>query len=88
MGDSGSGNLTFTQSSPQVGIRYDMMFNDTDPSKAEMIYTVATDGKTTTVSWNIDGELMTPVIGGYFSMLMDKIVGQMFDDWLQRLKKP
>lgn len=87
VGDSGSGNLTFTQSSPQVGIRYDMMFNDTDPSKAEMIYTVATDGKTTTVSWNMDGELMTPVIGGYFAMLMDKMVGPMFDDGLQRLKK-
>lgn len=86
VGDSGSGNLTFTHSSPQLGIRYDMMFNGTDPSKAEMVYQISSDGKATTVSWNMDGELMTPVIGGYFAVLMDKLVGPMFDDGLQRLK--
>lgn len=87
VGDSGSGSLTFTHSSPQMGIRYDMMFNGTDPSTAEVVYTVSNDGKSTTVNWNMDGELVMPVIGGYFAMLMDSMVGPMFDDGLQRLKK-
>lgn len=85
-GDSGDGELTFTYSSPQLGIRYDMMFDGADPSKAEMIYKPSADGESTLVTWTINGELTAPVIGGYFALIINGMIEPMFEDGLQRLK--
>ena len=84
-GESGSGELTFTHSSPEKGISYDMIFDGEFPASSDMVYQV--DGPTTTVIWKMNGENTWPVVGGYMSLMMDSMVGPMFDDGLSNLKK-
>lgn len=35
----------------------------------------------------MEGEITTPVIGGYFVMMMDAMVAPMYDDGLANIKK-
>lgn len=84
-GDSGSGELTFTKSDPDSGIAYDMIFDDLYESKAEVTYHAESDGSTH-VEWVMTGDTGTPVIGGYFALMMDSMVGPMFENGLKKLK--
>lgn len=82
--ESGKGTLEFTMADPDKGIAYDLEFEGFDPSTSEMTYEVV-DGKTV-VTWTMDGEINTPVIGGYFVMMMDSMVGPMYENGLRNLK--
>lgn len=82
--EGGNGTLEFTMADPDKGIAYDLAFDGYDPSTSEMTYEVV-DGKTV-VTWTMDGEISTPVIGGYFVMLMDTMVGPMYENGLSNLK--
>jgi len=82
--DGGNGSLTFTKSDPESGIAYALAFDGFDPSTSTMTYEVV-DGKTV-LTWTMDGSITTPVIGGYFVMMMDAMVGPMYEDGLDRLK--
>lgn len=84
-GDSGDGSLTFTMADPDKGIAYDLNFEGFDPSSSEMTYEVV-DGKTV-LTWSMEGEITTPVIGGYFVMMMDAMVAPMYDDGLANIRK-
>lgn len=86
-GESGSGQLTYTQSSPKTGIVYTMTF-DGDPTvyTAGMRYEPVSDG-TTKVIWFMEGEMKPIIIGNYFAQMMDMFVGSSFQNGLNKLKK-
>lgn len=77
-GKSGDGSLLFTMSSPEKGIKYDLFF-DKGAYKCEgaMLYDPIADSETK-VTWNMKGDMNTPVIGGYFAIMMDSMAGKMF----------
>jgi hypothetical protein len=83
-GKDGNGSLTFTASDDKTGIEYDMMFDKT-PAKGGLRY--HGKGDTTTVTWWLKGDLDMPVVGGYFALLMPRMVGSAFRTGLERLKR-
>lgn len=90
-GDSGEGKLEFTESSPNKGIVYDLYFDGgNQKSVSSMLYSKdkndTSDTNSTRVTWNMSGSMDVPVLGGYFSMMMDGMIGKMFDRGLLRLK--
>jgi len=88
-GDSGNGELTFTQVDPQVGVEYDLTFIEGDnklPSSGYVHYRPLADK--TEVTWGMKGDLKDGPLGirGYFASTMDLFVGGMFERGLERLK--
>jgi len=84
-GDSGEGKLEVTESDPDKGIVYDLYFDGGEQkSVSSMLY--SKEGNNTLVTWSMTGSMDIPVLGGYFSMMMDGMIGKMFDRGLSRLK--
>lgn len=85
-GASGSGQLTFTDSSLANGVVYDMTFEG-DPTvyKAGVSYQSSETG--VLVTWYMTGEMKPIIIGNYFSLMMDMFVGDSFKQGLELLKK-
>jgi hypothetical protein len=84
-GDSGGGELTFTRSDPNWGIGYDMSFDDGKyRSQGTMEYKSA--GGATEVTWVMRGDNGKNPFSRYFGLMMDPMVGPMFEDGLNRLK--
>jgi hypothetical protein len=86
-GKDGNGRLTLTKSDPATGIAYDMVFMDGDkemPAKSWMSYTPVDGG--TRVEWGMDGSMDMAVVGGYFAMMADMMIGGMFQSGLDKLK--
>ena len=87
VGDSGTGALTVTESSPTGGIKYDLLFDGgTYECVSSMMYDQLQDGRTK-VTWGMSGDMGRSVTGGYFAVLMDSMVGNMFDKGLLNLKR-
>lgn len=88
-GESGDGELTFTRWNPETGIAYDLAFDQgTYRSRGRIIYHPV-DGATsaTKVTWSMAGEVGLNPIGRYFALMMDSMVGPMFERGLVRLKQ-
>lgn len=86
VGDNGTGALTITESSPDSGIEYDLLFDGgTYECKGSMKYDRLTDGDTR-VTWSMSGDMGKSLTSGYFALLMDTMVGNMFEKGLSNLK--
>ena len=86
VGNSGDGALTFTKDSAVEGIEYDLVFDDgTYVCQSAMKYDPLEDGETR-VTWTMAGDMDAPVVGGYFALMMDSMVGKMFDQGCANLK--
>ncbi len=86
VGESGDGALTITKNSPAEGIEYDLVLDGgAYVCESAMTYETLPDGGTK-VTWIMNGDMGTPVIGGYFVLMMDSMVGEMFDRGLSNLK--
>lgn len=86
VGESGDGALTFTKDSPTEGIEYDLFFDDgAYVSQSAIAYDPLGDGETK-VTWIMTGDIGAPVIGGYFALMMNSMIGEMFDKGLSNLK--
>ena len=83
---SGNGKITLTASSLEQGIVYDMSFaGDSTLYQAGLSY--ESQGDTIVVTWFMTGEMKPIVIGNYFALLMDSLVGDSFAQGLEKLKK-
>lgn len=83
---SGNGNLRFTDSSQDNGITYDMEFEgDSTAYVAGFIY--QPNGEYVTVTWYMTGNMEPLIIGNYFSMMMDSLVGASFAQGLENIKE-
>lgn len=81
----GGGELTITRSDPAWGIIYDM---DLSKGRPRSINTMRYEslGDSTRVVMSVDGDMGWNLMGRYFNLLMDPMVGPLFDDGLMRLK--
>jgi len=87
VGDSGTGALTITESSPDSGIKYDLLFDGgTYECRGSVMYYRLPDGNTR-VTWDMSGDMGKSLTSGYFALLMDTMVGNMFEKGLKNLKK-
>jgi len=87
VGDSGTGALTITESSPDNGIKYDLLFDGgTYECRGSVMYYRLPDGNTR-VTWDMSGDMGKSLTSGYFALLMDTMVGNMFEKGLKNLKK-
>ena len=84
-GESGDGTLTFTKADPDSGVAYDMAMNE-GKYKSTGAVSWEKDGSGTRVTWSMKGDMAMPVLGGYFALMMDSMVGDMFEDGLSTLK--
>jgi len=86
VGDSGTGALTITESSPDNGISYDLLFDGgTYECTGSIKYYRMEDGDTR-VTWAMSGDMGKSLASGYFALLMDTMVGNMFEKRLKNLK--
>ena len=85
-GESGSGKLTFTESSLEKGIVYDLHFEGDSATYISGMQYQEKDGKTL-VTWYMKGEMGPIIIGNYFAQIMDTLVGDSFQLGLDRLKE-
>ncbi len=81
----GGGRLTITRSEPDWGVSYDMDLSKGRPQSTYIMrYEVMSDS--TKVVWGMSGDMGWNIMGRFFNLLMDPMVGPMFDDGLTRLK--
>ena len=81
----GGGELTVTRSEPSWGVAYNMDLSGSRPeSLCAMRYEVMADS--TLVIFEMSGDMGWNLMGRFFNLLMDPMVGPMFDDGLTRLK--
>jgi hypothetical protein len=86
-GRDGKGSLVFTASDPAKGIEYDLLFEEGAwKSKASLTYS-RLNSTQSVVTWKMWGSADIPIIGGYFALLMDRMVGPMFAAGLEKLKR-
>ena len=84
-GSMGGGELTFTASSPERGVEYDMSF---DEGKWRSVAAVRyePEGGGTRVVWTMSGDMGMNPLDRYFALLMDAMTGPMFERGLEKLK--
>ncbi|NTS78335.1 SRPBCC family protein [Catenovulum sp. SM1970] len=82
---SGTGSLTFTRTDDFYGVDYDLVFDSSTTAKAGIHYSLA--DQATIVSWQMSGQVTTPVIGPYVAMMMDGMLGPTFEKSLINLKE-
>jgi hypothetical protein len=84
-GESGGGELTFIRCDPDTGIVYEMHFGeDRNRSLSSIEYEAVPEG--TRVTWAMAGDFGLNLAGRYVGLMMDRMVGGMFEDGLRRLK--
>ena len=85
VGKDGQGSLRFTMSQPSRGIEYDLdLSGGASTCRSAMRYHATEDH--TRVTWILKGDLTMPIIGGYQTIIMDSLVGEMFERGLEKLK--
>lgn len=84
-GDSSTGRLEFTAVSKER-VDFTCYFEDTD-SEADCYLSFVPVGDGTQVEWSMSGSVDTPIVGGYFALLMDSMVGPMFEHGLDKMKR-
>jgi len=80
----GAGSLIFTAADKDKGVEYDMTYGEWT-SKGALRYEEV--GKSTKVTWSMNGTVEMPVVGGYMALLMPQMIGGQFDQGLQKLKR-
>ncbi len=85
VGSSGSGHLTFIESSLSGGVVYKMTF-DGDSTVYKAGFSYQQQGENTQVTWFMTGKMEPIIIGNYFALLMDSLIGDSFVQGLELLK--
>jgi len=80
-----SGQLEIMRSDMNYGVDYNLSFSG-DDTLTESSITYTPQGNSTTVSWNMIGEMPVPVIGSYVALIMDEMSGPTLEMGLKNLK--
>ena len=83
-GDSSNGRLEVTELT-DTSIRY-MCYFDDDSNSADCLMSYVKAGDGTDVSWEMKGNIDVPVVGGYLALMLEGMVGRMFNTGLKKLK--
>jgi len=84
-GASGNGQMRITESSQENGIAYSMSFEG-DSTRYQAGVSYQQKGRKTLVTWYMTGVMEPIIIGNYFSLLMDSLIGDSFTMGLEQLK--
>jgi hypothetical protein len=82
---TGNGRMTFTDSNPETGTKYDLSF-ERGKYQSKGAITFEPEAENTMVTWVDDGELGANPIKRYFGLFMDRFIGPDFEEGLSRLK--
>lgn len=83
--DVGNGKLSITESKPNELIVTKLEFEGWDPSGASYLFT--TENNTTKITWTMDSDMGYNVIGRWFGLFMDDMIGKDYDKGLAAIKK-
>lgn len=84
--NSGDGHLVFTATSPVRGVEFDVFFGK-DPAAHRSALHYDSAGPATRVTWSMEGEMNMPVVGPWFALLSDRMMGPMFERGLENLRR-
>ncbi|MEP6485247.1 MAG: SRPBCC family protein [Rudaea sp.] len=82
--DVGSGSQTIVESRPYEFIKSALDFGDM--GQANATYTLVAVGDGTKLTWGLDANAGGKLIGRYFNLMMDAMVGKDYDQGLAKLK--
>lgn len=80
----GNGSQKITESIPNEFIAVALDFGDM--GQAESSYELRSDGNSTIVTWGFDSDAGWNLIGRYFGLIMDTMIGPTFEAGLHNLK--
>jgi len=83
---SGNGTIKLTGSSAKDGIEYLMAFEG-EPTQYQAGFNYQSEAGSTLVTWYMTGDMKPIIIGNYFALIMDSLIGPTFDQGLQSLKQ-
>ena len=82
--DVGTGSQTITESKPYESIKAALDFGEM--GQANATYTLTPSGQGTKVTWGLDINAGGKLIGRYFNLMMDSMVGKDYEKGLAKLK--
>ena len=83
-GEAGKGSFTITDASITRGVTCEISFEEAEsPSVANFYYDDTPNG--TMLQWSMRGKIEAP-LGGYMNLLMDSMLGPVFEQGLVQLK--
>ena len=83
--DVGNGKLTITESKPNELIVTKLEVEGWDPSAASYLF--ITENNTTKIIWTMDSDMGYNIIGRWFGLFMDNLIGKDYDKGLASIKK-
>jgi hypothetical protein len=84
-GKGSRGALTFTRSDPSWGVGFNLELNNGSTEAAcTMRYAVVDSG--VKVTWDMTGDAGFNILDRFFGLMMDTVMGPLFDEGLARLK--
>lgn len=81
----GNGKLTITESKPNELIVTKLEVEGWDPSSASYFFTK--ENKTTKIIWTMDSDMGYNIIGRWFGLFMDDLIGKDYEKGLASIKK-
>ncbi len=81
----GNGKLTITESKPNELIVTKLEVDGWDPSSASYFFTK--ENKTTKIIWTMDSDMGYNIIGRWFGLFMDDMIGEDYEKGLASIKK-
>ena len=81
--DMGKGKLSITNAVPNEALTTKIEFEGMGEGKGE--WKLEPEGENTKVTWNFSSKMEMPVVGGYFAMLMDGMVGPSLETGLKNI---
>ncbi|TDR23527.1 SRPBCC family protein [Marinicella litoralis] len=82
----GSGHQTIIESVPYERIKAELYFDGQGDDPAWATYQIKAMGDSTEVSWIFDADFKGDILGRYFGMMMDGMLGPQYELGLQNLK--
>ena len=84
-GKGSNGRLTFTRADPEWGVSFDLWLNGgSTRASCNMRYAVVDSG--VQVTWDMTGDAGFNILDRFFGLMMNSVMGPMFDEGLARLK--
>lgn len=82
----GSGKQTIMEIKPDSMVKSELYFDGQGDDPAWSTFKIKDNGQSAEVSWIFDADFKGDVIGRYFGMMMDNMLGPQYEDGLQNLK--
>jgi uncharacterized protein YndB with AHSA1/START domain len=81
----GDGKMTFTAAEPDKRLAYALYFPDFGTTSTGEL-NLRAEGRSTRVSWSLDGDMGANPLWRWFALFMDRLVGKDFEEGLANLK--